>query len=130
MLSSTAGAAEYQGDMLGEFVEAGEHGGRPFFIQRDTEGVRNIFLYSEGGKWWVSDILGESNGGLLNRKDSPLPPIGTWEHWDGGKWRDDDTSLTLTFTTLSPCKMVRVTGRGDVVEKHGSKGSESLGDYR
>ena len=55
---------------------------------------------------------------------------GTWEHWDGGKWHDDDTSLTLTFTTLSPCKMVRVTGRGDVVEKHGSKGLDSLGDYR
>ena len=125
MLSSTAGAAERVGSFLGEFVEAGEHGGRPFYTQRDTEGVSNMFLYSEGGKWWVSDILGESTGWLVNREDSPLP-TGTWEHWDGEKWRDNDTSLTLTFTTLSPCKMVRVTGRGDVVEKQ----PESLGDYR
>ena len=131
MLSSTAGAAEYQGGSLGEFVEAGEYGGRPFYIQRDTEGVRDNFLYSEGGEWVVSGTLGASSGlWLLNREDSHLPPTGTWEHWDGGERRDDDTSLTLTFTTLSPCKMVRVTGRGDVVEKHGSKGSESLGDYR
>ena len=130
MLSSTAGAAEYHGGRLGEFVEAGEHGGRPFFIQRDTEGVRNIFLYSEGGKWWVWHTLGESTGGLRNKQDSPLPPSGTWEFWSSSRipkgWQDDDTSLTLTFTTLSPCKMVRVTGRGDVVEKQ----SGSLGDYR
>ena len=131
MLSSTAGAADHQGDTLGEFVEAGERGGRPFYRQRDTEGVRDNFLYSEGGEWVVSGTLGASSGlWLLNREDSHLPPTGTWEHWDGGKWRDDDTSLTLTFTTLSPCKMVRVTGRGDVVEKHGSKRSKSLGDYR
>ena len=75
----------------------------------------------------VSETLGASSGlWLLNRGDSHLPPTGTWEHWDGEKWRNDDTSLTLTFTTLSPCKMVRVTGRGDVVEKQ----PESLGDYR
>ena len=126
VLSSTAGAAEWHGSKLGEFVEAGEHGGRPFYTQRDTEGVSNTFLYSEGGKWWVSDILGESAGFLRNKQDIPLPATGTWEHWDGEKWRNDDTSLTLTFTTLSPCKMVRVTGRGDVVEKQ----LESLGDYR
>ena len=126
MLSSTAGAAEWHGSKLGEFVEAGEHGGRPFYTQRDTEGDGSMFLYSEGGKWWVNDILGESTGWLLNREDSNLPPTGTWEYWDGKKDNDDDTSLTLTFTTLSPCKMVRVTGRGDVVEKR----PDSLGDYR
>lgn len=130
VLSSTAGAAEYQGARLGEFVEAGEHGGRPFFTQRDTEGVSDKFLYSEGGKWWVSDILGESSGWLRNKQDSPFPPSGTWEFWSSSRipkgWQDDDTSLTLTFFTLSPCKMVRVTGRGDVVEKQRSK----LGDYR
>ena len=38
VLSSTSGAAENVGDKLGEFVEAGEHGGRPYYRQRDTEG--------------------------------------------------------------------------------------------
>ena len=126
MLSSTAGAAEEVGSFLGEFVEAGEHGGRPFYKQRDTEGAVNFFLYSEGGNWLVSNTLGKLGGGLGNREDSPIPPIGTWLFSDGKKYHNDDTSLTLTFTTLSPCKMVRVTGRGDVVEKQ----PESLGDYR
>ena len=130
MLSSTAGAAEWVGEYLGEFVEAGEHGGRPYYQQRDTEGISNNFLYSEGGEWGVSETLGGINRYLLNREDSNIPPTGTWEHADGKSGWVDDTSLTLTFTTLSPCKMVRVAGRGDVVRKHGSKGSKSLGDYR
>ena len=35
-------------------------------------------------------------------------------------------SLTLKFTTLSPCKLVRVAGEGEVVIEHGIE----LGDYR
>ena len=126
MLSSTAGAAENVG-VLGEFVEAGEHGGRPYFRQRDTEGTEDIFLYSEGGKWWVNDILGESTGSLRNSQNTNTPPSTQWEYAKDGKWSDDDTSLTLEFTTLSPiCQLVRVEGEGDVVEKVGT----SLGDYR
>ena len=55
------------------------------------------------------------------------PPSSQWLYWDGKKLNDDDTSLTLEFTTLSPiCQLVRVVGEGEVVKKHGSK----LGDYR
>ena len=74
VLSSTAKAAERKGDSLGEFVEAGEHGGRPYYRQRDTESERDYFLYSEGGKWMVSDTLGDSYGRLRNHQDTPLPP--------------------------------------------------------
>ena len=127
MLSSTAGAAEWQGGRLGEFVEAGEHGGRPFYRQRDTEGQQGRFLYSEGGEWFVSDTLGGTSGGVMNSQNTNTPPSTQWEYYGGGKWNDDDTSLTLEFTTLSPiCQLVRVAGEGDVVEKLGS----SLGDYR
>ena len=50
-----------------------------------------------------------------------------WLYWDGKKWNNNDTSLTLEFTSLSPCKLVRVAGnQEDVVEKQGN----SLGDYR
>ena len=126
VLSSTAGAAEYQGDMLGEFVEAGEHGGRPYYRQRDTEGKSDHFLYSEGGEWLVSDTLGKSVGELTNYEDSAQPPVEKWLYWDGKKDRDDDPSLTLEFTTLSPCQLVRVVGKGDVVKKQ----PDSLGDYR
>ena len=126
VLSSTAGAAEYQGPKLGEFVEAGEHGGRPYFRQRDTLGKAGTFLYNEGGNWLVSETLGGSMAHLRNYQDTPLPPTDQWLFWDGEKRNDGDTSLTLEFTALSPCQLVRVAGEGDVVKKQGN----SLGDYR
>ena len=134
VLSSTAGAAEHQGNKLGEFVEAGEHGGRPYYRQRDTEGNRENFLYRRGGEWVVSDTLGKSVGAGLKNPLSFFsflqtgfkPPADEWLYYDGKKWNNNDTSLTLEFTSLSPCQLVRVEGEGDVVEKQGSR----LGDYR
>ena len=74
VLSSTAQAAERVGSSLGEYVEAGEHGGRPYYKQRDTEGRSENFLYSEGGEWLVSSDLGDSYGRLKNPQETPLPP--------------------------------------------------------
>ena len=64
----------------------------------------------------VSDTLGKSVGELTNYRDSVQPPMEQWLYWDGDgkKNRDDDTSLTLKFTTLSPCQLVRVEWDGDV----------------
>ena len=63
----------------------------------------------------VSDTLGDSAGFLLNHQNSPLPPTAGWEFWDPSKkarYDNDDTSLTLEFTGLSPsCQVVRVTQR-------------------
>ena len=121
MLSSTAGAAEHRGDSLGEYVEAGEHGGRPYFKQRDTVGSADWFLYSTGGKWHVSATLGGlSSIPLINNQDTPLPPTDQWLYWEND-WNDGDTSLTLEFTALSPCQLVRVSGEGN---------SNQHGDYR
>jgi len=125
VLSSTAGAAEHQGSWLGEFVLGGEHQGRGFYIQKDTEGARDTFLFSEGGEWRVSDTLGGSYWWLRNSQNTDTPPSTQWEYDDGKKFHDD-TSLTLVFSTLSPCKLVRVAGRGEVVWRRGSE----LGDYR
>ena len=44
VLSSTGGAAEYNGDTLGEYAEEGEYEERPYFKQRDTEGVNDTYL--------------------------------------------------------------------------------------
>ena len=75
----------------------------------------------------VSDTLGESKGFLRNLQNTNTPPSTQWKYGNGNKFLDDDTSLTLEFTSLSPiCQLVRVAGEGAVVEKHGS----SLGDYR
>ena len=127
MLTSTAGAAEYLGGRLGEFQEVGKHGGRPFFAQRETEGTQPQNLYFEDNCWQISVTLGNRNDYVKNCQNTQLPPTRNWEYAKDGGWSDDDTSLTLEFTTLSPiCQLVRVAGEGDVVEKQGS----SLGDYR
>ena len=128
VLSSTGGAAEWQGDSLGEYVQAGEHGGRPYFIQRDTGGSEKYFLHyiSEKGYWFVSKSLADTNAFVRNFEDTLSPPRDNWIFWDGRKRKVNDASFTLEFTSLSPCKLVRVAGEGDVVKEHGSK----LGDYR
>ena len=126
VLSSTAGAAERQGARLGEFVEAGEHGGRFYYRQRDTEGSQPLYLYFEDNCWQVSVTLGNRKDYIKNCQNTQLLPTRNWEYVKDGRWSDDDTSLTLEFTTLSPCKLIRVVGEGEVVEKQESL----LGDYR
>ena len=115
------------GTHLGEYVEAGEYEGRPSFKQRDTEGSVGRFLYSAGGKWRVSATLGGSRFNLINNQDTPLPPNDQWLYWNGdtNTMNDDDTSLTLEFTALSPCQLITVAGQGDV----GAKQGDQLGDY-
>ena len=49
-----------------------------------------------------------------------------WLYFDGEKRNSNDTSLTLEFTSLSPCQLVRVAGESEVVKKQWDK----LGDYR
>ena len=126
-------STEYVGNQLGEFEEAGEHRGRPYFLQRNTEGSQPNYLYFEDGCWQVSQTLGNRFHGIRNCQDTQLPPTRSW-HWREGErndWRSDDTSLSLEFTTLSPiCQVVRVAGEGEVVALHGSGGTKSLGDYR
>ena len=74
MLSSTAGALQYQGVRLGEFLVAGDYLDRPYYKQRDTEGSSDVFLYYQDNEWWVYDKLGESKGWLRSRQSGPQPP--------------------------------------------------------
>ena len=54
VLSSTGVAAEYNGDMLGEYEEEGKFEGKPFFKQRDTEGSTDKFLCT---RFWGNRTL-------------------------------------------------------------------------
>ena len=75
----------------------------------------------------VSGTLGKSSGWLKNRQDADLPPRANWLYADGkGGWFDDDRTLKLDYTTLSPCKLVRVAGSGRVLNHQSSR----MGDYR
>ena len=124
VLSSTGGAAEYQGHRLGEYVEAGEYDGRPYYQQRNTEGQRGEFLYSQAEEWKVSGILGNSACGLRNSANTSKPPINQWRFFNYENWTNDD--LSLEFTNISPCPLVHVAGSGEVVEI----GQPGLGSYR
>ena len=134
VFSSTEGAAEYVGGRLGEYVRAGgDFNGRPYYIQRDTEGSQQSYLfYHNDGLWFGGNDLGDiSAGGLMIRQDTPLPPKTNWLYARGNEFVEfveDDTSLKLEFTSLSPCTQGEVTWEGD--EEEGQKHSTSLGDYR
>ena len=126
MLSSTAGAAEYRGPFLGEYLEAGEkYGERPYYIQKDTEGAKPRYLYFEDNCWQVSETLGNRNDYIKNCQNTTLPPIGNtgWEYVAGDgavvPWNNTDTSLTLKFTSLSPCPLVKVVLAGDAQRQQG-----------
>ena len=128
VLSSNGSAAEWVGSVLGEYVRmAGEYNGRPYYKQRDTEGSKDTFLYYHyNGMWMVSLKLGEETGALTSIQDTLLPPTSNWEYAREKLFVEDDTSLKLEFTSLSPCEQGEVTGKGEVVEKKG----QVLGDYR
>ena len=128
VFSSNGSAAEWVGSVLGEYVRmAGEYSGRPYYKQRDTEGSKDTFLYYHyNGMWMVSLKLGEETGALTSIQDTLLPPTSNWEYAREKLFVEDDTSLKLEFTSLSPCEQGEVTGKGEVVEKKGLV----LGDYR
>ena len=127
---------------MGEYVKAGEHGGKPYYLQRDTLDQGDMdcsldmgdmdcplvhFLFYDGTDWLVGPELGRSWGGLKSHLDTELPPTDQWRFWDGEKWTDNDHTFTLEYASLSlTCELIRVTGEGAVVEQQGN----SLGDYR
>jgi len=125
VLSSTAETAERQGGRLGEFVRMGKYNNRPYYKQEDTEGSEDLYMYYMSDGWWVGDTLGRSFGFLRNRQDTDLPPRANWLNYNK-KWLDDDRTLKLEYTTLSPCKLVRVAGSGRVLDHQSSR----MGDYR
>ena len=130
MLSSTAGAAEWRGHLLGEYLEAEEeYMGRPYYIQEDTEGAKPRYLYFDDNCWRVSETLGNKNDYIKNCQNAPKPPGRKWEYVADASivpWNNTDTTLFAEFTSLSPCNLVKVVGAGDVQRKH----HPSLGKYR
>merc|ERR1712012_1130386 len=78
------------------------------------------------GEWMVGPTLGESRAWLWKRQDTILPPKANWLYHNGKKWSDDDQTLKLDYTTLSPCELVRVAGSGRVLDHEPG----SMGYYR
>ena len=129
VLGSTGAAAEYVGNLLGEFVkQEGEYDEHIFFKQRETEAEGGVYVYFEQNAWRVGRTLGGEGGGLKNELATDLPPANGWQYSvRGGEWRNDDNTLALGFTSLAPvCQLVRVGGDAEVENSH----ARVLGDYK
>ena len=128
VFSSEAGAAEYQGDLLGEFQERGNYNGRKSYVQQDNVGRKSFFLYYHSqGVWLVGPTLGGTRNHLQNPSDSTEPPSSGWGYWGRNRtFLDFDPTLTLQQGVLEPCKKVEVEGN----EKVRSLQESSLGTYK
>ena len=114
---STGGAAERQGDKLGQFEFNLE---KRIYVQTSTEQSNEKFkpryLYQDNNKkWWVNDEPGEKTGWLRSDPSRSLPT--SWKYYADGKWNDDDT-LSVTSGPLPPLsRQFTVTASGAAAEK-------------
>ena len=137
VISSTASASEYVGNVLGEFVKEGFSGGKPFFRQKDTVGKRTeFFLYYNNSNscesWLVGNTLGPCSGVLSSDigKSITYPPVCGWKYWNDG-WQDNDPTLSFSHVVLNsgnliPCSEVLVNASYPAVRIQ----QPSIGIYR
>ena len=133
--STDAGAANWHGDALGEYVQCmeqcteTENNGHIIFKQRqsstETKALEGYYLYVADNSWKVSWKLRGKVDWLRNKNVAKLPPRTGWEYATGDidnpVMKDDDATLALKYTSLDPCQLVLVEG-GEVVRGfHGNK---------
>ena len=82
VISSTGGAAQHQGGVLGQYEYDEDKG---YYQQISTEQGQEyfeaIYLYPDkDDKWWVNDTPGEKGGWLHNPSPSKTPPTSGWQY--------------------------------------------------
>ena len=119
VISSTGGAAQHQGGVLGQF-EYDED--KKHYSQTSTEqgheNFKAVYCYPDADdRWWVNDTPGEKNGFLRNPSPSKSLPTSGWQYYDGKSWPDDPT-LTISPGPLPPlARQFTVTATGAAAEK-------------
>jgi len=85
---------DYQWTRLGHFTRHGETGGRPAYRQLDkTKGQKNYLYYQSGvGVWYVGEILGANQGGIINWGDAKCAEelSSSWSYYQWGEGTADD----------------------------------------
>ena len=131
VVSSSGGVAQHRGWYLGQYNYAGEHNGRPYYIQLRTFGSRDPrYLYSDDDNnnchWYIDTILGNTkNYDLCNPVASDAPPATGWKYEIAGKLNDDPT-LKISPGVLQPCDVITVKLSGEFLRKY----PEYAGEYR
>ena len=119
VISSTGGAAQYVGEVLGQYEYLEDKG---YYVQTSTEQSEEEFharyLYrDEDDYWYVYDTPGEMRGWLQSRRPSKTLPSTGWKY-SNGESLQDDLSLTVTQGPLPPLpRQFTVTATGAEVEK-------------
>ena len=101
MISSTGGAAQHQGGVLGQYEY---HEDKGYYVQTSTEQSEEnfyaVYLFHDVDCWLVgrTPIPGEER--LRSPSFSKTPPSSGWEYIDDDEWQDDQT------LTVIPCEIV------------------------
>ena len=118
VISSTGGAAKYNGGVLGQFEYYEDKG---YYVQSSTEqseeNFEAVYLYrDEEDRWKVGPKPGDQNAWLYNTLPSKTPPTSGWQWGDSKSWHDDPT-LTVTPGPLPPLpRQFRVVVSGAAAE--------------
>ena len=118
VISSTGGAFQLLGSILGQYEYDEEHG---YYIQTNTEQnndkYQQSYLYQyEDEEWIVGSSPGLRSGWLTNWNTNKTVPTSGWQYYDydGESWQDDP-SLVVTPAPLP--RRFNVTASGDAAEK-------------
>ena len=119
VISSTGGAAQHQGGVLGQFKYNEE---KKHYCQTSSEQGHEIFraryLYPDkDDSWWVNHTPGKKGGWVRNPRPSKSVPTSGWQYYDGKSWHDDPT-LTISPGPLPPlARQFTVTATGAAAKK-------------
>ena len=121
VISSTGGAAQYHGEVLGQFeYDEVKRYYRQTSTEQGHEKFQAIFLYPDADdSWWINDTPGEMAGRLLNPSPSKSLPTSGWQYDDPSMehWQDDP-NLTISPGPLPPlARQFTVTATGAAAER-------------
>ena len=121
LLTTTGPAAEWHGSKFGLYREAGLHNGVKYYQQLD-KGNNGHYMYQYSKeKWYISDVLGENGGFLMNLISSATVPESGWQYWDG-KWTHDEGIRVTPVKDMASvlCGDITITVSGEAA-KHQSE---------
>jgi len=125
ILTSTGTSAEYQGDRLGVFDYLQQYNECPAYRQRHSvANTQPQYLYrNDYGYWCVSDKLGDSSCGLLNRTSDTVPSI-NWLYWNSKEGWSSDPELTVSTSLPSVCPVIKISLSGAAARAEPRAGGE------
>ena len=103
---------------MGYFKKAGEHGGKPYFQQMDSQGEGYyLYYYKERSQYQVGPTIGASWCGLRCTDKSGHIVSHHWQYSDGSQWTDDPDMRLVAVTNVTPCcSKVTIKLSGDVAK--------------